>query len=118
MAQRRHFLLLLAVVSLFGRLAFAQVKSNTPEPYNPNSLPKLPFEPPLPTSVLPLSPAEAHPQDRTAPVPAVAPVTASFQEAVDLAGFVDRPANNFGPQAGFAWDPWGQGKTIRLCVPC
>jgi len=29
-----------------------------------------------------------------------------------LAGFVDRPAKNFAPQAGFAWDPWGHGKTV------
>jgi len=29
-----------------------------------------------------------------------------------LAGFVDRPSKNFAPQVGFAWDPWGTGKTI------
>ena len=29
-----------------------------------------------------------------------------------LAGFIDRPAKNFAPQAGFAWDPWGKGRTI------
>lgn len=30
----------------------------------------------------------------------------------ELAGFVHRPSKNFAPQAGFAWDPWGQGRTI------
>ena len=38
------------------------------------------------------------------------PKLAEFSPA--LAGFVDRPTKNFGPQAGFAWDPWGRGKTI------
>src|SRR5215510_4849715 len=38
------------------------------------------------------------------------PKLAEFSPALD--GFVDRPAKNFGPQAGFAWDPWGKGKTI------
>ncbi|HET7288212.1 MAG TPA: hypothetical protein VFI71_12105, partial [Pyrinomonadaceae bacterium] len=29
-----------------------------------------------------------------------------------LAGFVHRPSGDFAPQAGFAWDPWGRGKTV------
>jgi hypothetical protein len=38
------------------------------------------------------------------------PKLAEFSPA--LAGFVHRPAKNFAPQAGFAWDPWGRGRTI------
>lgn len=29
-----------------------------------------------------------------------------------LGGFIDRPSKNFAPQVGFAWDPWGTGKTV------
>jgi hypothetical protein len=32
--------------------------------------------------------------------------------SADLAGFVHRPSGDFAPQAGFAWDPWGRGKTV------
>lgn len=76
--------MLLAAFSFFVATAFAQIKPDTSDPYNPNALSKLPFEPPLPDSVQPLSPAEVHPQDRAAPVPAAAPVTASFQQAVEI----------------------------------
>ncbi|HEV2664756.1 MAG TPA: TonB-dependent receptor, partial [Blastocatellia bacterium] len=38
------------------------------------------------------------------------PKLAEFSQ--DLAGKIDRPANLFGPQAGFAWDLRGDGKTV------
>jgi Carboxypeptidase regulatory-like domain/TonB dependent receptor len=39
-----------------------------------------------------------------------APKLAEFSQ--DLAGKIDNPANLFAPQAGFAWDIFGDGKTV------